>query len=67
LNGKSVEISGGSLNLNVLSVGVPASDAGIIQDNSFVSAINRLATQTKTIIRVVPIREWTEELEEVSN
>lgn len=47
-----------------LAVGVPVSDAGIVQDSSFVSALDRIANQFKTVIRVVPIREWSVELEE---
>ncbi len=63
-NGGRVDVSADSVNLKQLIVGVRESDAGIIQDQSFLSSLNQIATRFKTVIRVVPIREWAEELEQ---
>lgn len=58
-NGLRVNVPAGTAKLSLLSVGVPAADAGIIQDRSFQSALNQVATRFRVMIRVVPIRAWT--------
>ena len=63
-DGSQLELPAGSIKVKQLLVGVPATQAGWIQDRSFMSQLNSIATRTKSIIRVIPIREWAEDFEE---